>query len=213
MAPVAGLCALLAACASQPARVAPTEATAVDRIHTSTHRDADDLLTAGLEAAGLRNPVAPAFADPERPTTAELRRRAIWANWRGIADLAPGGGYGEFYGALAPVPGREFHALRTVPAAHHPHRVMVQVPDAFDAKARCVVVTAASGSRGIMAPSRSPGPGVCRAAARWPTPTKAPAPIISTSIAAAAWHSMARARKGRSWHSHRPLPIQEGRAC
>ena len=36
----------------------------------------------------------------------ELRRRAVWTNWRGIADLAPGGGYGEVYGSLQPVPGR-----------------------------------------------------------------------------------------------------------
>lgn len=149
MAPVAGLCIVLAACAPQPAREAPTEATAVDRILTSTHRDADDLLTAGLEAAGLRSAVAPAFADPARPTAAELRRRAIWNNWRGIADLAPGGGYGEVYGTLTPVPGREYHALRTLPGASQPHRVMVQLPDAFDPAARCVLVSASSGSRGI----------------------------------------------------------------
>src|SRR5690606_24491832 len=30
-----------------------------------------------------------------------------------------------------------------------PHRVMVQLPDAFDLQARCVVVTASSGSRGV----------------------------------------------------------------
>src|SRR5690606_15723243 len=73
----------------------------------SEHRGADDLLSAGLGLAGLRAPVPPAFADPERPTTDELRRRALWANWRGIADLRPGG-MGEGYGSLEPVPGREF---------------------------------------------------------------------------------------------------------
>jgi hydroxybutyrate-dimer hydrolase len=36
-----------------------------------------------------------------------------------------------------------------VPAANQPHRVMAQVPDAFDARSRCLVVTASSGSRGI----------------------------------------------------------------
>ena len=33
------------------------------------------------------NPVAPAVADADHPTAAELRRRALYANWRGIADL------------------------------------------------------------------------------------------------------------------------------
>lgn len=115
----------------------------------SDHRDGDDLLTAGLGLAGLQAVVAPAFADPAHPTPAEARRRAIWNNWRGIADLSPGGGYGALYGSTAAVPGREFSALATVPGAKHPHRVLVQLPDAFDIAKRCVVVAPASGSRGI----------------------------------------------------------------
>ena len=109
----------------------------------------DDLLTAGLGADGLKSPVPPVFSDAEHPTPAELRRRAIWSNWRGIADLAPGGGYGELYGSLQPVPGREYHALAKLPGANQPHRVMLQLPDSFDASKRCIVVTASSGSRGI----------------------------------------------------------------
>lgn len=113
------------------------------------HRGDDDLLTAGLGLAGLRAMVAPAFADAAKPTPSELRRRALWANWRGIADLAPGGGYGDVYGSLDAVPGREFSAYATVAGARQPHRVMLQLPDAFDTAKRCVVVTASSGSRGI----------------------------------------------------------------
>jgi hydroxybutyrate-dimer hydrolase len=113
------------------------------------HRGNDDLLTAGLGLDGLRAMTPPAFAEANAPTPAEVRRRALWANWRGIADLAPGGGYGTLYGSLATVPGREFSAFATVPGARQPHRVLVQVPDAFDLKRRCVVVTAASGSRGV----------------------------------------------------------------
>ena len=116
---------------------------------SSEHRGSDDLLSAGLGAAGLRNPVAPAFIVPEKPSAAELRRRAIWSNWRGIADLSVGGGYDEFYGSLQAVPGREFRGLTRVPGAQQPHRVLVQLPDAFDLAKRCVVVTASSGSRGI----------------------------------------------------------------
>ena len=138
---------LLAACASggQPE---VGQAMSFSDQRSSEHRGADDLLSGGLGLAGLRAPVAPAFADPERPSVAELRRRALWTSWRGIADLRPGG-LGEGYGSLEPVPGREFHALARVPGANHPHRVMLQLPDAFDADRPCVVVTASSGSRGI----------------------------------------------------------------
>ncbi|MEO6365760.1 MAG: 3-hydroxybutyrate oligomer hydrolase family protein [Luteimonas sp.] len=115
----------------------------------SEHRGTDDLLTGGMGLEGLRAVTPPAVADPERPTTAELRRRALWSNWRGIADLAPGGGYGTLYGSVESVPGREFHAHARLPDAKQPHRVLLQLPDAFDVRKRCVVVTASSGSRGI----------------------------------------------------------------
>ncbi|KFN48420.1 3-hydroxybutyrate oligomer hydrolase family protein [Arenimonas metalli] len=137
----------LAGCAGHAARTPSLDLDAGISLHT--HRDGDDLLTAGLGEAGLRSATPPAFADPAQPTAAELRRRAIWTNWRGIADLSPGGGYAETYGALAPVPGREYHALVRLPGRKQPHRVMVQVPDGFDAGARCVVVAASSGSRGV----------------------------------------------------------------
>ncbi|HEY4528710.1 MAG TPA: 3-hydroxybutyrate oligomer hydrolase family protein [Luteimonas sp.] len=142
--------ATLSGCASNAVRDATTEPAAMFEHPRSTqHRDGDDLLTAGLGIDGLRQMVAPAFADPEAPTAAELRRRALWSNWRGIADLGPSGGYGTLYGSVAPVPGREFSAYARVPGATHPHRVLVQVPDGFDAGKRCVVVSASSGSRGI----------------------------------------------------------------
>jgi hydroxybutyrate-dimer hydrolase len=120
-----------------------------ESMRISVHRGDDDLLTAGLGIDGLRAMVPPAFADAEHATPTELRRRAIWNNWRSIADLTPSGGYGALYGSTASVPGREFSAYATVPGARHPHRVLVQVPDAFDIHKRCIVVTASSGSRGI----------------------------------------------------------------
>jgi hydroxybutyrate-dimer hydrolase len=135
----------LAACATAPGRPA-THAAVTESI--PAHHVAD-LLTGGLGLDGLRSPTPPPFADPAAPSAEELRRRALWTNWRGIADLAPGGGYGEWYGSVAAVPGREYHALRSLPGARQPHRVMVQVPDAFDANARCLLVTASSGSRGV----------------------------------------------------------------
>lgn len=113
------------------------------------HRGDDDLLTAGLGLAGLRAMAPPAFASAEQPTAAEARRRAIWSNWRGIADLSPTGGYGSLYGSVQAVPGREFSAYARVAGATQPHRVLVQLPDAFDRSQRCVVVAPASGSRGV----------------------------------------------------------------
>ena len=115
----------------------------------SEHRGNDDLLTAGLGLAGLRNMAPPAFADAAAPTVEELRRRALWGSWRGIADLAPGGGYGDVFGSLDPVPGREYSAYARLPGAKQPHRVLAQVPDNFDTGKRCVLVAPASGSRGI----------------------------------------------------------------
>lgn len=120
----------------------------IGAVRESAHRGNDDLLSAGLGLAGLRAKPA-AFADPLAPTAAELRRRAIHVNWTGIADLGPLGGYGSLYGAVPTVPGREFSMFAWLPGAHSPHRVVVQVPDAFDAKARCLVVAPASGSRGV----------------------------------------------------------------
>ncbi|WP_103076041.1 3-hydroxybutyrate oligomer hydrolase family protein [Solilutibacter silvestris] len=119
------------------------------QVNITEHRNGDDLLTAGLGLDGLRAMTPPAFADALHPTAVERRRRAIWSNWRGIADLSPNGGYGSVYGSTADVPGREFTTLLTLPGAHAPHRVVLQLPDAFDTRKRCVVVSVASGSRGV----------------------------------------------------------------
>ena len=117
-------------------------------IRETVHRGQDDLLSAGLGLAGLRRN-APAFVDAAAPTPAELRRRAIHASWNGIADLGPLGGYGRVYGAAPDVPGREYSAFARVAGAISPHRMLVQVPDAFERAARCLLVAPASGSRGV----------------------------------------------------------------
>jgi hypothetical protein len=43
----------------------------------------DDLLTAGLGKTGLTG-AAPGFVDPAKPTAAELRRHAIYSNYRAL---------------------------------------------------------------------------------------------------------------------------------
>lgn len=138
---------LLSACTAPPTAVKPltdsSSPTVFTGLRVSTHRDGDDLLSGGLGHAALLLPTAPAAADPAHLTAAELRRRALHANWRAIADV-----YGTVK-SVPTIPGREFHAFALVPGAQHRHRVMAQIPDAFDAKARCLIVTAVSGSRGI----------------------------------------------------------------
>lgn len=120
----------------------------VGEIRESMHRGHDDLLSAGLGLDGLRAK-PPAFADAAAPSPEELRRRAIHTSWNGIADLGALGGYGRVYGAVPDIPGREYHAFARMPGAQSPHRVLLQAPDAFDARARCLVVAASSGSRGV----------------------------------------------------------------
>src|ERR1700751_1860638 len=63
----------------------------------STHYDgvSNDLLTAGLGKTGLGSATAPAVSNP--PTAEELRRLAIWTNYRALIDPTPGGGYGTLY--------------------------------------------------------------------------------------------------------------------
>ena len=121
---------------------------ATGKIRATEHRGDDDLLSAGLGLEGLRGRPS-AFADPASPTPGELRRRAIQSGWKGIADLGPLGGYGDAYGGVPDVPGREFQAFARLPQARSSHRVLVQVPDAFDVSKRCLLVTASSGSRGV----------------------------------------------------------------
>lgn len=58
----------------------------------------DDLLTAGLGKTGLAAATAPAYADPANPTAVELRRNAIYANYRAVLDISTNSGYGTLYG-------------------------------------------------------------------------------------------------------------------
>src|SRR5215468_7602194 len=90
--------ALLTACASTPpsGNVRPDfVAGAIAR--TSYDGSSDDLLTAGLGKSGLAG-TPPAVADPAKPTAAELRRLAIYNNYRALLDLDAKGGYGTLYG-------------------------------------------------------------------------------------------------------------------
>jgi hydroxybutyrate-dimer hydrolase len=103
-----------------------------------------DLLTGGLGIDGLRSPTAPTGTDADA-----RRRQAYWSNWRGIADLSVGGGYGDVYGRLAAVPGIEIKSWLGEVGLFHPHGVMLHIPDSFDRQRPCLIVAPVSGSRGI----------------------------------------------------------------
>lgn len=131
----------------------------------------DDLLSAGLNLSGLTNPVAPAVSEP--PTAAELRRRAIWNNYRAIVDTCvagaplcvPGSGIGLLWGPgsagsptfPAPVvpgliPGVEYKAyLRLSDRQGHVNNVpaAVQIPRHFNPAKPCLVAAVPSGSRSV----------------------------------------------------------------
>jgi hydroxybutyrate-dimer hydrolase len=124
----------------------------------------DDLLSAGLNQAGLENPLPPGFADPNNPTPAELRRRAIYNNYRGIVDVVPGGGMGLLWGPQSPgtpsfpgvpfglIPGVEYKAYLRAPDGHgHVNNVpaAVQIPQHFNPAKPCIVAAVPSGSRSL----------------------------------------------------------------
>ena len=120
---------------------------------------ADDLLTAGLGRTGLMGGT-PAYANPAAPTAAELRRNAIYVNYRALVDYTAGGGMGVFYGpnidsngqdtlGEGKVPGREYIAWSDDGSGQRNVTLMVQLPDHFNPAAPCIVSATSSGSRGV----------------------------------------------------------------
>ena len=133
----------------------------VDGSTSVRHYDgvADDLLTAGLGQSGLQG-AAPAYADALAPTAAELRRNAIYNNYRALVDFTTSGGFGRLFGpaigadgALLPndgkIAGTEYIAYADDGSGRQNVTLMVQVPDGFDPANACIVSATSSGSRGI----------------------------------------------------------------
>ncbi|NHQ89146.1 3-hydroxybutyrate oligomer hydrolase family protein [Janthinobacterium lividum] len=157
------LCTLLAlaACGSNHA---PEELNQMPGyLGTITRADYDgktnDLLTAGLGKTGLAG-AAPAYANVEQPTPLELRRNAIYANYRAVLDIAANSGYGTLYGPNVDasgnagtgeglVAGSEYIAYADDGTGKKNITLMVQVPASFDPDHACIVTGTSSGSRGI----------------------------------------------------------------
>jgi hydroxybutyrate-dimer hydrolase len=129
-------------------------------LHTHYDGVTNDLLTAGLGRSGLGSPVPPGFADPLQPTAEELRRLAIYNNYRALIDPTPGGGYGLFYGPNVTangtvtmgeglIAGDEYLAFEKGDDGRTNVTMMVQIPDSFDPANSCIVTAPSSGSRGV----------------------------------------------------------------
>ncbi|MYM29260.1 D-(-)-3-hydroxybutyrate oligomer hydrolase [Duganella sp. CY15W] len=119
----------------------------------------DDLLTAGLGRSGLAG-ATPAYVDANNPTAAELRRNAIYANYRAVLDISANSGYGTLYGPNVDakggvgtgegrIGGTEYIAYSDDGSGNQNVTLMVQVPVGFDVKNPCIVTGTSSGSRGI----------------------------------------------------------------
>ncbi|MDQ3446543.1 MAG: D-(-)-3-hydroxybutyrate oligomer hydrolase [Pseudomonadota bacterium] len=131
-------------------------------VTTSTYDGtSDDLLTAGLGWDGLQSATAPAVS--ATPTASELRRRAIYNNYRALVDPTTAGGYGVLYGPNVPVEGgvpnatpgagkiagTEYLAYSVDATGKAAATVMVQIPSTFNQSAACIVTATSSGSRGV----------------------------------------------------------------
>lgn len=119
----------------------------------------DDLLTAGLGKTGLGG-AAPAYANPLSPSASELRRVAIWNNYRAVLDISPNGGYGTLYGpnitkdgavtaGEGKIAGKETIAYADDGTGQLNVVLMVQVPDHFNPAKPCIITAGSSGSRGV----------------------------------------------------------------
>ncbi|MBL4780557.1 3-hydroxybutyrate oligomer hydrolase family protein, partial [Ralstonia sp.] len=94
------------------------------------------------------------------PTAAELRRLAIYANYRALVDTAGKGGYGTLYGpnldasgnvtqGSGMIAGTEYVTYSDDGTGQQNVVLLVQIPDSFDVNNPCIITATSSGSRGI----------------------------------------------------------------
>jgi hydroxybutyrate-dimer hydrolase len=119
----------------------------------------DDLLTAGLGSTGLESATAPTVGDAQDP--AQLRRLAIYSNYRALVDTTRAGGFDVLYGPKIDRPegsgadgqiyGWEYLAFARSGRPDRKVTMMVQIPLHFGEGERrpCIVTAPSSGSRGV----------------------------------------------------------------
>lgn len=109
----------------------------------------DDLLSGGSGFKGLQNPISPFFENPENPSVSEIRKRAIWHNYRAITDVESPC-YGKYYGPGAGYGSEEFISGTEIMAISNENvTMMLQIPENFDKSKPFLVAAPTSGSRGI----------------------------------------------------------------
>jgi hydroxybutyrate-dimer hydrolase len=151
---------VLVACGGSDAESINAKPAYLGAITTTTYDGTtNDLLSAGLGKTGLGG-AAPAVANALQPTAAELRRLAIYNNYRAVLDVTPGGGYGTLYGPNVDasgtvttseglIAGTEYIAYSDDGTGNQNVTMMVQVPASFNPAAPCIITGTSSGSRGV----------------------------------------------------------------
>ncbi len=147
---------------SLPAGVSELSRTAytATAVGAGTTAATQDLLTGGLGKTGIGAAAPPAYADPANPTALELRRNALHANYRGILDYTPNGGYGRLYGPNIDLAGNDTLGEGLIPGVEYMARLddgsgrknvalAIQIPVGFDPTNPCIVAGPSSGSRGV----------------------------------------------------------------
>jgi hydroxybutyrate-dimer hydrolase len=120
----------------------------------------DDLLTAGLGKDGLALATPPSISNPAAPSAADLRRLAIYSNYRALVDMSTAGGYGRFWGpnvdlngndtlGQGMIAGKEYLAFADDGSGTLNVSLLVQIPASFNPDQPCIVTATSSGSRGV----------------------------------------------------------------
>ena len=153
-----------------------------------------DLLTAGLGRTGLGAAAAPAYANPLAPTALELRRNAVYGNYRALLDYTANGGYGTLYGPNVDIAGVATNGQGLIPGRES----IATLDDGVQPKARSLF-KASSDRAAVSAPVTRPFAArpVQRAVARAVMPAmsmklKVVSSVIAAPVASAAqgWYRL-----------------------
>ena len=120
----------------------------------------DDLLTGGLGKSGLQGTTGPVIVDVNAPNATELRKLAIYNNYRAMVDTTTSGGFGVLYGPNVDIGGNPFAVEGLIAGTEYTAYIgdgtgqqsvamIVQVPNVFASAAPCIVTATSSGSRGV----------------------------------------------------------------
>ncbi|WP_299775756.1 3-hydroxybutyrate oligomer hydrolase family protein [uncultured Pseudoteredinibacter sp.] len=145
----------LSACASS--EKIPQEAKLLNFKHSDIQHSyfdgkSNDLLSAGLGFQGLQNPKQPGLENPDNISEEDLRRAAIYNNYRAIVSTNSDAGFGRLYGPSAqqkPIAGHEYSSSIHYSDGELAANIVVQIPDSFNPQKPCIIAAPSSGSRGV----------------------------------------------------------------